>query len=108
MSSSDLSSGLKIEKNEKSKNLDKVFWFKTVVSLIFGVGYGLIIAKGFVFFLIYILITTLSSTYYFNNYVIDKDSEEEYQSEVFMEGLNVAVPIFLLSWTITFTLKTQL
>lgn len=105
MSSTDLKD-LSIEKSEKSKNLDKIFWLKVVLSLLFGIVYGLILAKGLAYFLIYILVTTLISTFYFNNYIIDKDSEEEYQSEVIMEGLNVAVPLFILSWTVIYTLNT--
>jgi hypothetical protein len=38
------------------------------------------------------------STVYFNKFV--SDEEVEYQSEVFVEGLNVSIPAFLFMWIV--------
>jgi hypothetical protein len=40
---------------------------------------------------------------YFSNFVTDE--EVDYQSEIFIEGLNVAVPLFLLSWIFSHTIN---
>ena len=39
------------EESTKNKRLDKIFWFKVCVSLIFGVIFGVLQFKGFVPFL---------------------------------------------------------
>ena len=39
------------EESTKNKRLDKIFWFKVCVSLIFGVIFGVLQFKGFVAFL---------------------------------------------------------
>ena len=39
------------EETTKNKNLDKVFWFKVCISLIFGVGFGVLKLTGFLSFL---------------------------------------------------------
>jgi hypothetical protein len=41
------------------------------------------------------------STVYFNKFV--SDEEMEYQSEVFVEGLNVSIPAFLFMWIVCYT-----
>ena len=39
------------EESTKNKRLDKIFWFKVFVSLIFGVIFGFLQFKGFIAFL---------------------------------------------------------
>ncbi len=41
------------------------------------------------------------STVYFNKFV--SEEEVEYQSEVFVEGLNVSIPAFLFMWIVCYT-----
>ena len=46
------------------------------------------------------------STIYFNKFV--SDEEVEYQSEVFIEGLNVSIPAFLFTWIVSHTFNKLL
>lgn len=43
---------------------------------------------------------------YFNKFVSSDDID--YQAEVFTEGLNVSVPLFLLCWIMTYTMNKLL
>ena len=43
----------------------------------------------------------LTSVYF--SKVLSDNEDIDYQSEVFMEGFNVAVPLFLLTWIMTYT-----
>lgn len=88
--------------SEKDKCLDKVFWFKLVVSLAAGFGYGVFELTGFLYFLMFVVGLTVISFMYFKRFV-NSDEEVDYQSEIFIEGLNVGIPLFLLSWTFTYT-----
>lgn len=91
------------ERSVKDRNLDKIFWFKVIISLVVGLTYGILHVTGFISVLLFFLGTTILSFVYFKK-IINEDEEAEYQSEVFVEGLNVAIPLFLLSWTISYTL----
>jgi len=44
------------------------------------------------------------TTVFFNNYINNDDVD--YQSEVFVEGSNVSIPLFLLCWIMSYTLNT--
>ena len=39
------------EETTKNKRLDKIFWFKVCISLIFGILFGVLKFKGFIAFL---------------------------------------------------------
>ena len=39
------------EETTKNKRLDKIFWFKVFISLIFGISFGVMKFKGFISFL---------------------------------------------------------
>ncbi len=39
------------EETIKNKRLDKVFWFKVCISLVFGISFGVFKFKGFISFL---------------------------------------------------------
>ena len=39
------------EKKKKNKRLDKIFWFKVCISLIFGILFGVLKLRGFIAFL---------------------------------------------------------
>ena len=39
------------EETTKNQRLDKVFWFKVCISLIFGISFGVLKFKGFISFL---------------------------------------------------------
>lgn len=45
--------------------------------------------------------SVIISTVYFNKFV--SEDEVEYQSDVFIEGLNVSIPAFLFMWIVCFT-----
>lgn len=90
--------------SDKDRNLDRIFWFKIALSLVAGCAYGLLGVTGFMSFVLYFVISTFVAFMYFRKFVAS-DDEVEYQSEVFMEGLNVAVPAFLLLWTICYTVS---
>jgi len=49
----------------------------------------------------YMVSSVIISTIYFNKFV--SEDEVEYQSEVFIEGLNVSIPAFLFMWIVCFT-----
>jgi hypothetical protein len=51
----------------------------------------------------YFLVSVISSFLYFNKFITSE--EIDYQSEVFIEGLNVAVPSFLLCWILSYTIN---
>ncbi len=40
---------------------------------------------------------------YFSKYV-SPDEDVDYQGEIFTEGINVSIPLFLASWILSFTL----
>ena len=88
--------------SEKDRFLDKIFWFKVVVALITGMIYGIYNVEGLLSFLGFMVGMTVLSFVYFKRFV-NPDDEVEYQSEIFIEGLNVCVPLFLLVWTCSFT-----
>mmetsp|Transcript_13782 Transcript_13782/g.14333 ORF Transcript_13782/g.14333 Transcript_13782/m.14333 type:complete len:111 (-) Transcript_13782:63-395(-) len=94
-----------VERNisEKDKCLDKVFWFKVILGLIAGVSYGAFGMTGFMSCLLYFVVSTVSSFMFFKRFV-NSDEEVDYQSEIFIEGLNVSVPLFILTWTFVHTL----
>ena len=39
------------EETTKNQRLDKIFWFKVFISLLFGISFGLLKFKGFISFL---------------------------------------------------------
>jgi len=39
------------EETLKNKRLDKVFWFKVCISLVFGISFGFLKFRGFISFL---------------------------------------------------------
>lgn len=88
--------------SEKDKNLDKVFWFKVISGCAFGVGFGAFEITGFLSFLLFICITTILSIIYFRKFVCT-DEDVDYQTEIFTEGINVTIPLFLLLWITTYT-----
>ncbi len=93
-----------VEKSDKDKILDKIFWFKLIISLAVGVVYGFLSITGFLSFLLFAVGMTILSFVYFRR-ILNEDDEGDYQSEVFVEGLNVGIPVFLLSWTIVYTMN---
>ena len=93
-----------VEKSDKDKILDKIFWFKLIISLTVGIVYGFLGVSGFLSFLLFAIGMTILSFIYFRR-ILNEDDEGDYQSEVFVEGLNVGIPIFLLSWTIVYTMN---
>jgi hypothetical protein len=48
----------------------------------------------------------LLSFAYFNKFV--STEEIDYQAEVFIEGLNVSIPSFLLFWILSYTLQKSM
>lgn len=92
-----------VEKSEKDKVLDKIFWFKVILALSSGIVYGILNLTGFVNFLLFIVGITILSLIYFRR--LTNEEESDYQSEVFIEGLNVSVPLFILTWTIMNTIN---
>ena len=46
--------------------------------------------------------STILTSFYFNKY-ISPDEDIDYQGEIFTEGMNVSIPLFLLSWILSFT-----
>ncbi len=39
------------EETTKNQRLDKIFWFKVCISLVFGIAFGVLKFKGFISFL---------------------------------------------------------
>merc|ERR1712032_620886 len=91
----------KSEARSKDAYLDKLFWSKLYISIIFGISFGVTNFTGFMSFLIYFISTTIMSSIVFNKFIASEDVE--YQSEVFIEGLNVSIPAFLFTWIVAFT-----
>lgn len=90
--------------SEKDRNLDKIFWFKVIISVITGTTYGILSVTGFMSFLLFFIGSTILSFVFFKKFVCT-DDEVEYQSEIFVEGLNVSIPLFILTWTLTHTIN---
>ena len=86
----------------KNQKLDKVFWFKVCISLLFGVIFGILRFKGFITFLVFMISSTMLTSFYFGKY-ISPDEDVDYQGEIFTEGINVSIPLFLLCWILSFT-----
>merc|ERR1712032_1454819 len=96
----------RFEASPKDAYLDKLFWFKFYFSIIFGVSFGVFNFTGFMSFLIYFISSVIISSIVFNKFIAYEDVD--YQSEVFIEGLNVAIPAFLFTWIVTFTYNKTL
>ena len=47
---SDNKSNVITEETTKNQKLDKIFWFKVCISLIFGISFGIMKFKGFLSF----------------------------------------------------------
>ena len=90
------------ETSVKDAKLDKVFWFRIVLSLTIGLLFGALRFTGLKSFIFYMISLIFCTNWYFNRFV-SNDEEVEYQNEVYTEGLNVGVPLFLLAWILTFT-----
>ena len=91
------------EETTKNKNLDKIFWFKVSISLIFGISFGVLKFTGFISFLTFVIGSTILTSLYFSRYV-SPDEDVDYQGEIFTEGMNVSVPLFLVCWILSYTL----
>ncbi len=89
--------------SDKDKCLDKIFWFKLAIGLATGIIYGSMEVTGIIGFLIYFVASTILSFVYFKRFV-NTDEEVEYQSEIFVEGLNVSIPAFMLCWIVSYTI----
>ena len=50
----------------------------------------------------FIIGSTVLTSFYFSKY-ISPDEDVDYQGEIFTEGMNVSIPLFLLSWILSFT-----
>ena len=48
---SETKSQILTEETTKNQRLDKIFWFKVCISLLFGISFGLLKFKGFIAFL---------------------------------------------------------
>lgn len=92
-----------VDTSTKDDKLDKVFWFKFFFSVAVGIAFGVLNFTGFISFVIYFFVSVMLSFVYFNKFVTNEDID--YQSEVFIEGLNVSVPSFLLCWILSYTLN---
>jgi len=102
------SENIKITKKELSKDekLDKLLWFKIFSSIIMGLLFGVLNFTGFFIFVLYFLLNTVLSFLYFSKYVTDE--EVDYQSEIFTEGLNVSIPLFILIWILSYTIVNHI
>ena len=50
----------------------------------------------------FIIGSTVLTSIYFSKFV-SPDEDVDYQQEIFTEGMNVSIPLFLLSWILSFT-----
>ena len=91
------------EETTKNKRLDKIFWFKVCISLIFGILFGVLKFRGFIAFLGFVIGSTILTSLYFSKYV-SPDEDVDYQGEIFTEGMNVSIPLFLACWILSYTL----
>ena len=95
----------KAEELTKDQKLDKVFWFKVLVSIVFGIAFGLLNMKGIISIILFLLASIILTSLYFSKFVSTENEDIDYQSEVLVEGLNVSVPLFLLCWIMTYTMS---
>ena len=95
----------KTEELTKDQKLDKVFWFKVLVSIVFGIAFGLLNMKGIISIILFLLASIILTSLYFSKFVSTENEDIDYQSEVLVEGLNVSVPLFLLCWIMTYTMS---
>ena len=95
----------KVEELTKDQKLDKVFWFKVMVSIVFGIAFGVLNMKGIISIILFLLASIILTSLYFSKFVSTENEDIDYQSEVLVEGLNVSVPLFLLCWIMTYTMS---
>ena len=95
----------KVEELTKDQKLDKVFWFKVMVSIVFGIAFGVLNMKGIISIILFLLASIILTSLYFSKFVSTENEDIDYQSEVLVEGLNVSVPLFLLYWIMTYTMS---
>ena len=95
----------KVEELTKDQKLDKVFWFKVIVSIIFGIAFGILNMKGIISIILFLLASIILTSLYFSKFVSTENEDIDYQSEVLVEGLNVSIPLFLLCWIMTYTMS---
>ena len=91
----------KVEELTKDQKLDKVFWFKVIVSIVFGIAFGVLNMKGIISIILFLLASIILTSLYFSKFVSTENEDIDYQSEVLVEGLNVSVPLFLLCCIMT-------
>ena len=95
----------KVEELTKDQKLDKVFWFKVMVSIVFGIAFGVLNMKGIISIILFLLASIILTSLYFSKFVSTENEDIDYQSEVLVEGLNVSVPLILPSSIMTYTMS---
>ncbi|XP_013134514.1 PREDICTED: uncharacterized protein C20orf24 homolog [Papilio polytes] len=91
------------EWSDKEEFLDVIYWMRQIIGIILGLCWGLIPLKGFIGFLLFVLVNTIVVYFYINNY--QKIDEDEYDGvwEIYKEGLLTASAGFLVTWIIIYT-----
>jgi hypothetical protein len=90
------------EKLTKDDVLDVVFWFRCLVSLLFGLTCGILGLTGYPVIMGYVAcLYTLNSFYTASYLQIDEDDFNP--QELMMEGMGNSVGLFLLSWILVYS-----
>ncbi|KAF8725635.1 hypothetical protein HU200_020177 [Digitaria exilis] len=89
---------------DKDQLLDAVHWIRQVVGLICGLLWGAVPLVGAVWIALFMAIST-GIIYWYYAYVLKVD-EEEYggHGALLQEGLFASFTLFLLSWTLVYSL----
>ena len=87
---------------EKDEILDVLFWFRQLVSVLFGLAAGLSGQTGAAVIIMYVMLM-FASSYYYQTIYLEIDPEDFNPNELMMEGLGNCVGLFLLSWILLYT-----
>eukprot|EP00055_Hartaetosiga_balthica_P005812 m.17618 g.17618 ORF g.17618 m.17618 type:complete len:99 (-) comp4810_c0_seq1:105-401(-) len=91
-----------MEKSEKDKLLDQVYWIRQLVALACGLIWGSIALEGLPGLLMAAGILLLGPVQY-AKYVLNSDCLKMESSEMMFEGLQGGAFLFLAVWVITYT-----
>ena len=83
------------------------YWVKISIAFLLGLTLGLFGVKGFAGNISFVIIDGFLVSYYANNYLGAGYFFEEGQFPLFMEHMQVAYPLFVLTWTVVNTLKVS-
>ena len=87
---------------EKNAALDRLFWFRQIISLMGGVVVGVFNLQGFLVIVLFCIAAYLLSQMY-SSKILNVTEEDFPNNELMMEGAGNAFGLFILTWTLAFT-----